>query len=309
MRPGGGRCAAELYALMVRRMRRLRQTKVTGSFPRSHAEGSMDRQLAIVFALTFLINLIGSLAYSVRIAGVRTGRIALSFSLFNILVLVSRTANTFQTPLLAKRIEHGLHVPSAVEDALGDFRWLLFAASLATVVGAVLTPTFQRLFTRAVEAFARNRSLPRLLLRALSPAGLAHLRDAAVLPSPANVVTEGTLRRPAAAGVLLVNTLATAVSTVGVFAALYAGYLAPELRVTASNLSGVINGLATILLFAIVDPYLAMLNDDVVTGRGAEPAFRRAVVGMLGSRLAGTALAQLLLLPAASLIAHLARVI
>jgi hypothetical protein len=269
----------------------------------------MDRQLTILFALTFLINLIGSLAYSVRIAGVRTGRIALSFSLFNILVLVSRTANTFQAPLLAKRVEHGLHAPTTVASSLGDFRWLLFAASLATVVGAVLTPTFQRLFTSAVEAFARNRSLPRLLLRALSPAGLAHLRDAAVLPSPANVVAEGALRRPTAAGVLLVNTLATAVWTVGVFSALYAGYLAPEFRVTASNLSGVINGLATILLFAVVDPFLAMLTDDVVTGRSTEPAFRRAVVGMLGSRLAGTALAQLLLLPAASLIAHLARVI
>jgi len=66
----------------------------------------MDAQLAVLFGLTFVINLIGSLAYSVRIAGVRTGRIALSFSLFNILVLVSRTANTFQAPLLAKRVEH-----------------------------------------------------------------------------------------------------------------------------------------------------------------------------------------------------------
>lgn len=267
----------------------------------------MDRQLTILFALTFLINLIGSLAYSVRIAGVRTGRIALSFSLFNILVLVSRTANTFQAPLLAKRVEHGLHAPATVAGALGDFRWLLFAASLATVVGAVLTPTFQRLFTSAVAVFARDRSLPKLFFRALSPGGLAHLRDAAVLPSAANVMAEGALRGPTALGVMLVNTRATAIWTVGVFAALYAGYLAPEFRATASNLSGVINGLATILLFAVVDPFLAMLTDDVTAGRSTEPAFRRAVVGMLGSRLTGTALAQLLLLPSAQLIAQLAR--
>jgi len=109
--------------------------------------------------------------------------------------------------------------------------------------------------------------------------------------------------------VMIINTLATSVWTVGVFAALYAGYLAPEFRVTASNLSGVINGVATILLFAVVDPFLAMLNDDVVGGRSAEPAFRRAVVWMLGSRLAGTALAQVLLLPAAHAIAMLARTI
>ena len=98
-------------------------------------------------------------------------------------------------------------------------------------------------------------------------------------------------------------------SEVGLFAARYAGYLTPEFRATASSLSGVINAVATILLFAIVDPFLAMLTDDVVAGRATEPAFRRAVVGMLSSRLAGTALAQLLLLPAAHLIAYLARAI
>ena len=45
----------------------------------------MDRQLAVICALTFVIHLIGTLAYAVRIAGVRTGRIAVSFALFNIL--------------------------------------------------------------------------------------------------------------------------------------------------------------------------------------------------------------------------------
>jgi hypothetical protein len=130
-----------------------------------------------------------------------------------------------------------------------------------------------------------------------------------VLPSRDNVVGPRGVRAPVALGVMATNTVATAVWTVGVFAALYAGYLAPELRATASNLSGVINGAATILLFAVVDPFLAMLTDDVVSERASEPVFRRAVVWMLGSRLAGTALAQLLLLPSAHLIANLARVI
>jgi hypothetical protein len=269
----------------------------------------MDAQLGVLFALTFLINLIGSLAYSVRIAGIRTGRIALSFSLFNVLVLVSRTANTFQTPLLAKRVERGLHFPEVAVGSLTDFRWLLFAASLATVVGAALTPTFQRLFTAAVASFERDRSLARLVLRALTPAGLSQVREAIVMPSSGNLVEGRRVRAPIAGSVILINMLATSVWTVGVFAALYAGYLAPEYRATASNLSGVINGIATILLFAIVDPFLAMLTDDVVGGRSTEPTFRRAVVWMLASRLAGTALAQLLLLPSAHLIAGLARTI
>jgi Amj-like protein len=68
----------------------------------------MDPGLLVICGLTFVIHLIGTLAYSVRIAGSRTGRIALSLSLFNILILVSRTSNSFQAPLLAKRVEQHL---------------------------------------------------------------------------------------------------------------------------------------------------------------------------------------------------------
>ena len=60
----------------------------------------MDKGLLLIFVLTFVIHLIGTLAYSVRIAGTRTRRIAISLSLFNILVLVSRTSNSFAAPLL-----------------------------------------------------------------------------------------------------------------------------------------------------------------------------------------------------------------
>ena len=65
----------------------------------------MDYRIVIVMMLTFLITLIGTLAYSIRIVGVRTGKIALSFALFNIFVLLSRTANTIQGPMLTKYVE------------------------------------------------------------------------------------------------------------------------------------------------------------------------------------------------------------
>jgi hypothetical protein len=105
---------------------------------------------------------------------------------------------------------------------------------------------------------------------------------------------------------VVINVLATAIWTVGVFASLYAAYLDPKLRVTSSNLSGIINGTATILLFVVVDPHLSLITDDVLQGRTSEAYFRRAVVWMLGSRLLGTMMAQLLLVPAATIIAALA---
>jgi Alternate to MurJ len=39
---------------------------------------------------------------------------------------------------------------------------------------------------------------------------------------------------------------------IGVFASLYAGYLNPELRVTSSTLSSVVNGVANIMMFVFI---------------------------------------------------------
>ena len=66
----------------------------------------MDWPLFNICLLTLVIHLIGALAYAARIAGVRTHKIALSFALFNVLVLVSRTSNSFLGPFLAKRMEY-----------------------------------------------------------------------------------------------------------------------------------------------------------------------------------------------------------
>lgn len=127
----------------------------------------MDKQLLLICALTFIIHIIGTLAYSVRIAGIRTRRIAVSLALFSILILLSRTSNSFLGPFLAKRVETGIDQHVATGAPLLDFRWLLCSASLATILGAILIPTFQRAFYPAVEHFQVHRSVPKLLLHAV----------------------------------------------------------------------------------------------------------------------------------------------
>lgn len=264
----------------------------------------MDTQLLVICLLTAGINLIGTLAYGARIAGVRTRRIAMSFALFNILVLVSRTSNAFLGPFLAKRIETRLS-DGGGEALLGDFRIVLLSAAIAVAVGIVLVPTGQRLFVRAIGYFQEHRSTTRMLLRSATPAGLRTIRDAIALPSKGQWKE---LARPRGVGwgVLIANCLAQALITVGVVASLYAGYLNPEFRVTASQLSAVINGFATILLFAFIDPQLSVMTDDVAEGRISEPLFRRTIVWISFSRLVGTLLAQALFLPSAVAIAWVA---
>ncbi len=266
----------------------------------------MSVQIASVLILTFVIHLVATLSYAARLVGVRTGRIAVSFSLFNILVLVSRTANSLQQPLLSKRVENDLASAAGVAQASAAlFRWVLLAAALATAAGALLLPSFQRLFTRAVQSFSLHRSVPRLLLHTFSKGGIQHLRDSLVVPSPRHVaVLRG---RVLPIRIMLYNTVVVAVLSVGVLSALYAGYIVPGLRVTCSALSAVVNGAATVLLFVFVDPYLSMLSDDVIAGTVSEAFFQRSVVLLVASRFVGTLVSQVLLVPAAQAIAWIAR--
>jgi hypothetical protein len=264
----------------------------------------VDTQLLVICLLTAGINLIGTLAYGARIAGVRTRRIAMSFALFNILVLFSRLSNSVLGPFLAKRIEVRLSGDGG-EALLGDFRLVLWSATAAVLFGILLVPTAQRLFSRAIGYFQEHRSTARLLLQSATPSGLRTIRDSLAMPHK-EVLLGLAKPRGVGWGVLIANCLAQALITVGVLASLYAGYLNPEFRVTASQLSAIINGFATILLFALIDPQLSVMTDDVVEGRVSEPLFRRTIVWISLSRLAGTLLAQALLVPAAMAIAWIA---
>jgi hypothetical protein len=263
----------------------------------------MSEQVALVFILTFIIHLISTLTYAVRIAGIRTRRIAVSFALFNVLALLSRTSNTFQAPLLSKHVEQNI-LRGTMAHAESDFRWLLLAATLATLTGGLLIPTFQRIFTSAIEVFSIHRSVPRLLFQGFSVTGIRQVKSALSIPAKQHLKPISI--SPATARINLYNIVATALLTVGVFASLYAGYLNPQLRVTANNMSPIINGLSTVLLFAFIDPYLSIMTDDVLEGRMSDPAFRRQVTFFAISRLVGTLLAQVIFVPAARLVALVA---
>src|SRR5690625_2988409 len=101
----------------------------------------------------------------------------------------------------------------------------------------------------------------------------------------------------------LVNMIITAIYTIGVLSALYAALLAPERASTAIMASGLINGMATILLVIFVDPKVSVVADDVVNQRGSYQTLKNISLMMVTSRLLGTLLAQLFFIPGAKYIA------
>lgn len=261
-------------------------------------------QIIIVIILTIVIHFINTLAYSVRIVGVRTGKIAISFALFNLVVLVARTSNTIQAPLLAKTIETSIK-SGATADLIVYFRYILFAATLGTILAAVFIPTFQRMYSKAVNTFNICKSIPKLLLYGFSKAGIRQFKENLRVPSRNNI-TQIKKASHLPIRITLLNMLAVSLLSVGVLSALYAGVLVPEFRTTASTLSSVITGISTIILFVFIDPQLSIMTDDVIEGKATEGEFRRTITFMVFGRVLGTLLAQVILLPAAYVIATIA---
>lgn len=266
----------------------------------------MTKQIIFVLILTFLINLITTLSYSVRIVGIRTGRIAVSFALFNILVLISRTAYGFQAPLLASTIEKNIN--SGLGENLFEFRMIILSCSVATIVGGFLIPSFQRILSIAVDKFSIYKSVPNLLIHSFTKSGIVSVKDNVVIPSSKNI-SSINIHLDFPWKVFLMNIFAVAIITVGVLSSLYAGYLNPDFRTTASSLSAVINGVSTILMFIFIDPFLSIMTDDVVLGKTKESLFRKYIVYMVIARLLGTVLAQIIFVPSAKLIAIIAGMI
>lgn len=164
------------------------------------------------------------------------------------------------------------------------------------------------MFCRAVPHFQAHRPVPGLILHGFFKGGLSYAKDVASVPAAKNLsgMRSG---HGVSVRITLLNVLATALWTVGVFAALYAGVLDPSVRATSSTLSSIINGGATILMAIFIDPHMSGMTDDVVEGKVSESQFRKAIVWLVGSRLAGTLLAQALLAPSAAPVAWVARAI
>lgn len=263
----------------------------------------MDARIIIVLVMNFIISLIGTLAYSVRLVGVRTGKIAISFALFNVLMLVSRLAVTIQNPILSKFVETGAENINIVN----SFNLIIIISGVASIVGAFLIPSFQRILGKGVESFSEERSFQKLIIHSFSKSGIKYVKNSIAIPVKESITSIDLKKFPKR--IIVLNIIIVAASTVGALAPIYAGSLQPDLGKTCMSLSALINGVATILMTLVTDPQLSMMTDDVMEGKCTEEDFRTCVIGMVGSKAIGTFLALFLLVPASYIIIFVAKII
>lgn len=252
-------------------------------------------QLAVIFVLTMIIHAVNTSAYAARMAGVRTGRLALAGSLFSVLALGSRGANALAGPLIASMTDLAV-VNQDTASLLWDYRVMVAAASVGTVVAALLIPSLSRILAAGVASYERRRSLPRVIVRGASVRGGRRVWRELVPPKLEAV--RRSRRSPFPKRFLVLSALVTAIFTVSNFAALYASALVPQGARTAASLAPLFTGLAVIISILIVDPIAALVTDEALRAQRPLADVTYITIWQVGARLVGTILAQVILWPA-----------
>lgn len=261
----------------------------------------LTSQFILIAFFILIIHSIETLAYSVRLSGARVKLLASALSLFNVMVMVSRLANMMQQPFTGSLIDNA-PTDHALEFVENQYRVLIGSATLGTIIGVLLLPTFIAIFSRAIIHLADERgSIPGLLKKGFTLSYFKRLLKHIHLPRLAYLKDMNWRDIPIK--LFIINMLITAIYTIGVLSALYAALLVPERATTAVMASGLINGIATILLIIFVDPKISILADDVINEKGSYITLKSVSILMVTSRLLGTILAQGLFIPASYYVA------
>lgn len=270
-------------------------------------------RLAIVCIFTAVIHSIDALYYSSRISAVRVRKLGIALTLFNITALFSRFANTIQAPLTGSLVDKAVlsmeTVPraEALSALAGEFRWIILAATVGSIIGAFLVPSFVTIFTRVIGIFEKEPSVPRLFLRMFRFRTYRVIVES--LRPPVIKRPEHHQKTTLPKSLIISNLIVVAVYTIGVLATMYSGALIPDQRSTANALSGFVNVFASFLLIVMVDPMVALITDQAIVGERTEHDVQVMVWYLVASKIIGTLIAQLIFLPASGFIASLAHVV
>ncbi|KOR90108.1 lipid II flippase Amj family protein [Paenibacillus solani] len=261
----------------------------------------MIHSLIVVFVLTMIIHTAETLSYSARYAGVKLNKIAVALSLTGIIVLVSRTSNLVQAPLTAKFVDYAREEPTF--DVLSYFRAILLAASIGTIAAIALFPTFVNLFSRVISKLEVAGSIPKLV----TSVTIGQLKNTRHYIKKPNLAWSQFRYLGVPKRFVMLNIVVTAFYTVGVLSSLYAAHLTPQFSTTASQASGLINGIATIILTIFIDPQLGLITDKATRNEEARDQLGKVYTMLMVSRFFGTMLAQLVIIPAAYVISEIVK--
>jgi hypothetical protein len=179
---------------------------------------------------------------------------------------------------------------------------VILAATIGTLFGIILIPSFLKIFEKAVKRLELTGSVPTLVVEALQVNNIKRIVRSTVRPS--KTMLEKLRFREIPKRLLGVEHCCHRNIYGGILAAYYSALLVPEqARLAAGASSGMINGMASILLTLFIDPKSAIITDQALRGKRPYTDVKALVVLLIGTKFIGTLFGQVLFIPAAQIIA------
>ncbi|PEA82119.1 lipid II flippase family protein [Bacillus pseudomycoides] len=258
-----------------------------------------------IFLFLMLMTSIEVLGYGVRLVGAKLALVASAFAIYNIMSLIARFSNMFQQPFTASLVDSAAK-NGGLELLIKQFRFLLLGSTMGVILGGLLVPFFKNVFSKALVPLSKDGSFLNMF-KLINSTNLKRMKNYFVLVNKNNL--EGVNFKNISIKLFVINTIVSAVFTVGVMSALYATLLIPDYDKAAMSSSNIITGVATILLTLLIDPKLSFLTDKVVQDNRSYWELKNFTFMILISRLLGTLVAQVILVPGAYYIAWFAKFI
>ena len=259
----------------------------------------MDLRLLIIIIFTIIIHATETLTYSVRLGGIKLSKIMVAMSLAGIILLVSRTANMVQGPLVGGIVD-AAKTTGEITMVLAPFRYILLSASIGTLLALFLYPTFTKLSIYMIKRFEVDGSILNIM-KVTNIQKLRYTKQYITIPRLEMIhrLRIGGIPKR----IMLINMVVTGIYTACVLSTLYATLLVPQFATTSNQLTGLINGIATILLTVLLDPHIAILTDRSLQQENGVETMTKTFGWLMISRFFGTLLAQVFLIPFAHIIA------
>ncbi len=258
-----------------------------------------DKRFIIVFFITVFIYFLAAVASPLRFAGIKMGLLSTSFSFFNVLSLISRLANLLQTPFLGSMVDIAFKT-NQLDQLKIKLHLIIVASSLGYILGFFFFSTFEKIFYKWLEIFDKQKSLLRTFFYFFDFRTWIFIFRSLSLP---RFGLDMVYLKRVPLLIWVSSTLISAFWTTGVLSAMYASVIVPEFARTATILSGVINGVATILFTIFLDPIIANITDKVYNSSEKIEYLYNVVWAVMVSTVIGTVLAHLVFYPGAVIIA------
>ena len=255
------------------------------------SEGS----LITVVLIAIVVSTLASTTVISRISAVMTKRVATAISIYNFFFLITRLAQQVYAPIVGSIVDTSIKNSefSLLENRL---RLIILGSTIGIFIGFLLMPAFINIYCKAIKGMEKYGSLPKLFLNLLiKPSHWLSVVRTAAKPSLLGVKLSHIKDIPKP--FLIFNVIVISIHTVGVMAATYASALMPEFARTATLLSSIVNGVATILIGIIVDPTCALITDQTVAEKRPPGHVKTMALFLIAGMFLGTLLSQVIFIP------------